>query len=406
MLSKTLLIALEIANLTQAITVELLNTGVEVDDDLTMQDIGYFKSDTYQAFSRAEKMEDLWTMVTEDATTLDLYWAELSEIFSAKTNGSFCQYSDEQQAWRLKTTHTQGMVAKASWVPMNQENWPQAYTGYYATESHDNIIRFSQTINLTEISGGLLPSLAMKFLIDGTYSQNIFGMPSFHETSSWDFFDTNMKSRLDHFVPADENGNNDQYLIDTIEVKLNTASKWPFTTAIGNIGDTFEDGSTIDDPIIPFGLEFSSPFKGHSYTQTDGTQWIERLQEIGLGGTPDAPLTMIEVWAEDTPGDALVKVAEVRLTTDLLTSKFGDERLHFQHVRPSMDRPYWTRAVRLAADEVDPEQALPDIHQDDFDVSAWPTDDVAAEEMLIDQIEQYGCPFYWLFAGNSFLTEE
>lgn len=111
----------------------------------------------------------------------------------------------------------------------------------------------------------------MKFLIDGTYSQNIFGMPGFHETTSWDFFDTNLLSRLDHFVEADDDGNmNDQYLIDTIEVKLNSASKWPFTTAIGNIGDTFEDGSTVDDPVIPFGLEFSSPFKGHDYTQTDG----------------------------------------------------------------------------------------------------------------------------------------
>lgn len=69
-------------------------------------------------------MADLWTMITQDDTTLDYYWAEMSEMFSAKTNGSFCQYSDEQQTFRLKTTHTQGMVAKASWVPMNQENWP------------------------------------------------------------------------------------------------------------------------------------------------------------------------------------------------------------------------------------------------------------------------------------------
>lgn len=113
----------------------------------------------------------------------------------------------------------------------------------------------------------------------------------------------------------------------------------------------------------------------------------------------------MEAWAIDTPGDELVKIAEVQLTTDLLTSLFGDERMHFQHVRPSLDRPYWTRAVRLSADEIDPEQALPDIHQDDFDVSAWPTDDAEAEAMLIEQIDTYGCPFYWLFAGNSFLTD-
>ena len=134
---------------------------------------------------------------------------------------------------RLKTTHTQGLVAKASYRPVGNHN----YTGFYSSQSDHNIIRFSQTTNLHENSQGLLPSFALKFLIDGQKSQNIFGMPSFKETDSWDFFDQDMKNRLEPFVPADENNRNDQDLIDTIIAKLNEGTITPFSTAVGNIGN-------------------------------------------------------------------------------------------------------------------------------------------------------------------------
>ena len=45
-------------------------------------------------------------------------------------------------------------------------------------------------------------------------------MPSFKETDSWDFFENTMRNRVDHFKPADENGENDQLAIDTTEALL------------------------------------------------------------------------------------------------------------------------------------------------------------------------------------------
>lgn len=114
---------------------------------------------------------------------------------------------------RKKTTHTQGVVAQISWVPVLDNG----YSGFYAEGSTNAYIRFSQTVNLTTESNGLLPSLAIKFLRTGDMSVNLFAMPSFKETDSWDFFDNTMMSRLAPFVPADDEGNqNDQELIDTI----------------------------------------------------------------------------------------------------------------------------------------------------------------------------------------------
>ena len=46
------------------------------------------------------------------------------------------------------------------------------YTGIYETGSDVAIMRLSQVTNLTEVSTGLFPSMAIKFLIDGMESMN------------------------------------------------------------------------------------------------------------------------------------------------------------------------------------------------------------------------------------------
>jgi len=73
---------------------------------------------------------------------------------------------DEMPAGQKKVVHTQGVVAKIEWVPTPGT----PYTGIFAEGSTNAIIRYSQTPNLTTAHSGLLPSLAIKFLIDGVGS--------------------------------------------------------------------------------------------------------------------------------------------------------------------------------------------------------------------------------------------
>ena len=71
------------------------------------------------------------------------------------------------------------------------------------------MLRFSQTANLHEDSKGLMPSMAIKFLISGYKSENLFGMPNFtgeykdeatgEKYHSWNFFEKNFKSRVSRF---------------------------------------------------------------------------------------------------------------------------------------------------------------------------------------------------------------
>ena len=90
-------------------------------------------------------------------------------------------------------------MAKVEWIPNGTPTYE--YTGLYEHGTDLMILRLSETTNLLESSSGLLPSLALKYLIKGKRSQNLFGMPSFQVSDSWDFFAQDFSSRV---APFDE----------------------------------------------------------------------------------------------------------------------------------------------------------------------------------------------------------
>ena len=90
-----------------------------------------------------------------------------------------------------KVSHTQGVVAKVRYVA-EEDN---GYHGILGSGSDTVLLRFSQTTNLHELSPGLLPSMALKFLRDGIESANILTMPTFDETDSWNFFESPFTNR-------------------------------------------------------------------------------------------------------------------------------------------------------------------------------------------------------------------
>ena len=48
-----------------------------------------------------------------------------------------------------------------------------------------------------------MPSMALKFTIDGSDSENIFAMPSFEPSDSWDFFKEPFRNRVKPFDPIE-----------------------------------------------------------------------------------------------------------------------------------------------------------------------------------------------------------
>ena len=206
-----------------------------------MDEIGYFKdaNEYYNMIDASEKKSQLWEKIIEDTTMQDYIWADWATQFSGSDSGSFCQNSDEMKRNRLKITHRQGLVAQIRWVPEDG----QSYTGFYSDGFEHGYIRFSQTLPLTDDSTGLLPAVAVKALRNGARSQNVLGMPSFHPTTSWNFFNADMANRVE---PFDADDPDDAMLLDTIIEKLIAGDNQPFSTAVGNFAEFNINADSLD----------------------------------------------------------------------------------------------------------------------------------------------------------------
>ena len=94
---------------------------------------------------------------------------------------------------------------------------------------------------LTESSPGLFPSMALKFLRDGDEARNLFAMPNFTGTDSWDFFRHPLKNRHMPFDPETH-----PVEVATLQKKLIEGNRRPFSTSIACIADTYTDGNLLE----------------------------------------------------------------------------------------------------------------------------------------------------------------
>ena len=64
------------------------------DETTNKYEIGWFKSQTYLAMSKEQKMEELWSMIVPDINVVEepaeYHWVEFPEYFTKDANGSFC----------------------------------------------------------------------------------------------------------------------------------------------------------------------------------------------------------------------------------------------------------------------------------------------------------------------------
>ena len=330
---------------------------------------------------------------------MDPYWSEWGTLFDTDMNQSF-RDGDEMPRNRLKLAHQQGVVARVVWTPIGNAG---GYTGTFASGSTEALLRLSETDMLNEESSGLKPSLALKLLRDGQVSDNIMGMPSFEGSNSWNFFQSPFRSRVAAF------GTNTCPDL-TIRKKLATSSRWPFSCGYSRVAQHLQDGSEITgDLSMPYEISFrvnepyASMFSHTKEFDSDGNQvsWLEQMGRLERG----AELFTVEALTAPVgvAGSERVDIGTIALETRLRTSKFGDERLFFAHMRQELDRQYFPRDWRQADaqndpafDRDDPAETWTSPVPAMDSQGGWPSDDAAAKTMWMEQIETHGCPFYWL----------
>ena len=179
---------------------------------------------------------------------------------------------------------------------------------------------------------------------------------------------------------------------------MTEANQRPFGTAISDIARCNLDGSTVDDVVVPYRLEFRSPAQ-FSHTKeyeelADGSKrwiwWHEQLQRIPEDST------IFEVWGWTAPealDGELIHIADIKLLSELHFSEFGDNRLFFRHQSIAKDRKHWPRAWRkLREDPFFSKKEEDNIWGNDVP-DTWPEDEDEAKAMYDLQVATYGCPF-------------
>ena len=248
----------------------------------------YFNYPEFQDKSAADKMKDLMAAALADQTTQENMWVEWGDLAKEDMQHSFKE-GDEMPEGVLKTVHTQGLVARVRWEPINGAN---GFGGLLAQSNSDILLRFSETGMLHEESAGLTPSLALKFVRDGTWSDNLMGMPSFSNSNSWNFFEKPMETAVDKFKRRSCES-------ETIKKILGSASitRSVFSTGVSEMVMHNKDGtdtiskSDFENRKFPYRLRFDavepikSMFSSDKEIGADGKQvsWLDQLARIEQG---------------------------------------------------------------------------------------------------------------------------
>ena len=125
----------------------------------------------------------------------------------------------------------------------------------------------------------------------------------------------------------------------------------------------------------------------------DGVQvsFLDQLKRLEPGST------VYEVYALTAPedlGGTHVKIADIKLKTRLVTSKFADKTLYFRHVGVNYDYPYWPKSWRK--NHTDHKHAWDNVWGREVPENVWPKRNDEAKDFFTEQVTQFGCPFAWL----------
>lgn len=179
------------------------------------------------------------------------------------------------------------------------------------------------------------PSVAMKWFVDGQKSRNLLAQVSFDGTDDDYFFAEDITTHARR--PENE------CLIDTIETKFADAQKkFPFQTGTGHLASVTQGGDDIADEnslfpyqviLVPNRDEFPRP--------TERVDFMEYFTELYVPEEDDTgdvvPVKLFDVFALHNPTSDEQLIGQINLTSPLVRSTFGDERLFFQHETISRD---------------------------------------------------------------------
>ena len=297
--------------------------------------------DIWESKTATEKMDQLWGRLLYPNRGSSYGWYSLIsmiELFTENLQLSFTSVSDQMptrsvlgtQHHRKKLIHSVGAVAPAKFVKMPGSN---NYTGLF--EGADNlIIRMSHAVKPDFSIPKVVPGMAIKFLIDGQPSANIFAMFSLLGQTSYNFFAHDFSNHAPYFdVSLADSGS--QSLFNAFL----TVSKYPTLVGASGLAEYSQQGQPVTVPTFPFRLQFHPVKARHDRGQPDLDDDSDTYVVPELAGLPAGPL--YEVYAQDTPlFETLVHIGTIITTAETISADYSDRNLFFQHRKFEQDLSY------------------------------------------------------------------
>ncbi len=277
--------------------------------------------DGYAALNRFEKLELLWSRVASDPYPLDALpdkapsaWAR-RKLFSVDYDRrSFEHAADELPEGRGKLVHRYGTCARVRF----EVSEPGPYTGVLATGG-EGLLR------LSDATGGprFTPSLALKIPVDGQPSLNFFGLPATERTEhDYDFLSGPFANSTPVPMSLDAKllGRSFQKTAEALHATRVYAVYLP----LHELAETNLDGTSVEAPVVPDRIELH-PTDDARAAFDDQKEWRTALAALPTG------LCLFELRVAAAIDEPAASYGELVLETPFVASRFGDERLFFQH---------------------------------------------------------------------------
>eukprot|EP00760_Papus_ankaliazontas_P001468 PhM_4_TR10484/c1_g1_i2/m.18827 len=259
--------------------------------------------------------------------------------------------------FRPKLTHTVGVIAPCKWVSHKNHEYSGLFNGAANGFMRFSLARQWNLIGTSSDPAPVSPSITLKFTRDGLPSANMHLMYSLLGQKSFNFFENDLSSHLPMINAKD----------DTIDPKkvdlLNTfakASKWPCMLGLSDFARYDTLGNKTETPKFPFRVHIhpstklrtalADACKSLPSPNEDSDYYIAQLEKHVSKG--DA---VYEIYVQATPesNEITGPIGHLEVEEAPSRTKFGDERMFFQHTRMEEDlkvKPEWSEPAQKIMD--------------------------------------------------------
>jgi len=292
-------------------------------------------SPAYLSLSAQEKANRLWSNCLDDSTSaawfssldqgLKLITEPMCPVF--RTGGDELPEQGDGTT-RAKVIHTVGAVGRVEWRDLGGHN----YSGIFKGAQH-GLVRLSLALEPDTEKLTTAPGMGLKFLRDGMDSANLVAMYSVDGQESWNFFKNDFSNHIPELSFA---------LKASLGLKFSSATRNIRQVGISDWGKYGENGAETANPSFPYRLRFH-PTGSISFPDKYARSNTEDLVTIPSGSV------LYEVFALDAPeklGGQERRIADLVLTSEMVTSKWGDQHLFIRHQDMAEDlrlRPAWNK---------------------------------------------------------------